>query len=101
MGDMQAVVQVCSVSKTADAAQKGTFTLLRGKELSCHLSPAISSQKGRPAADEKQSMVTVPAAPHAQRERKVTPTGARSGGLAASLQRREAQQAGVLREREA
>lgn len=33
-------MQVCSVSKTADAAQNGTLTLLRGKELSCHLSPS-------------------------------------------------------------
>ena len=28
---MQAVAQVCSVSKTADAAQNGTLTLLRKK----------------------------------------------------------------------
>lgn len=46
---MQAVVQAYSVHKTADAAQNGTLTLLRGKELSCHLSLLSAAKKdGQP-----------------------------------------------------
>lgn len=46
---MYSVVQVCSVSKTADVAQNGTLTLLRGRELSCHLSSLSAAKKdGQP-----------------------------------------------------
>lgn len=86
-GDMQ----VCCVSKTADAAAIGTLTQLRGKEASRRLPPLPAAKK-----DGRRRRKHTPPFRLLHSQRKVTPSGAQSGSLAASLQQREAQPASVL-----